>query len=264
LCLAGLASSVGAQERPWSLEHLSSRIPQAELDAITARGREIAAYDAAAWHGTDAFLALHPATEKVRQYVARRRPDGLWEVVFGRSSADSDTFYVAYRAVQANPGDTTFTASAIEPAEPDTGYYARAARAIALSAKAFGPATRQYNNVVFPVPDTEDWWVYLVPAPTAHSWPLGGDVRFRVSADGRSIREKRRLHRAIIEYAPPKDREGTEVKAGYHAAFLDDRPEDTDVFLVLTRRPRVPEYVVSRSFFFRIDLGGRITAYDRE
>lgn len=32
----------------------------------------------------------------------------------------------------------------------------------------------------------------------------------------------------------------------------------------LTRRPRVPEYIASATFYFRIDLDGRITAYDRD
>ncbi len=36
------------------------------------------------------------------------------------------------------------------------------------------------------------------------------------------------------------------------------------MFLVLIRQPRVPEYIVSQTFYFRIDLDGRITAYDRE
>lgn len=37
------------------------------MDAISGRGREIAAYDAAAWHGTDAVLALHPIEARVRR-----------------------------------------------------------------------------------------------------------------------------------------------------------------------------------------------------
>jgi hypothetical protein len=48
------------------------------------------------------------------------------------------------------------------------------------------------------------------------------------------------------------------------SVFLDDRPEDTDVFLVLSRKPQVPEYVVSQSFYFRIEVDGEIIAYDRE
>lgn len=93
-----------AQQRPWSVEHRSTRIPREELDAISARGRELAAYDGAAWHGTDAVLALQPPADSIRGYVARRRPDGLWEVVFGYPAATSDTFYIVARATQRARG----------------------------------------------------------------------------------------------------------------------------------------------------------------
>jgi hypothetical protein len=33
---------------------------------------------------------------------------------------------------------------------------------------------------------------------------------------------------------------------------------------VPTREPTLPEYIVSRSYYFRIDVDGRIMAYDRE
>lgn len=265
LLLACLASAVSAQEPPWkSADHVSTRIPRAELDSISARGREIAGYDAAAWHGTDAVLALHPVEGRVRIYLARRRADGVWEVVFGRPSANTDTFYVAYRAVQARPESEAFLASVVEPIEVDTGYFVRAARAAVVAEQEMGRASRPYNRVVLPLPDSSGWHVYLMPAPTrAGYWPLGADVRYRISSDGRQVLERRRLHNTVIEYGPPQ-RQGARLEAGYHTAVLDDRPEDTDVFLVLSRRPQVPEYVVSRSFYFRIDIDGQITAYDRD
>jgi hypothetical protein len=266
MLLAGLASSVSAQDPPWkAAEHISNRIARAELDAIASRGREIAAYDAAAWHGTDAVLAMRPADDRVRGYVARRRADGLWEVVFGRPSADADTFYVAYRAVQARPESDAYLASVVDPAEGDTGYFARASRALNLAGQDLGRVSRPYNSVVFPHPASGEWYVYLMPAPTRDGyWPLGADTRYRISSDGRQVREKRRLHNSVIEYGPLKQQAGAQLEAGYHAAVLDDRPEDTDVFLVLSRRPRIPEYIVSQSFYFCIDVDGQIIAYDRE
>ena len=254
-----------AQQRPWSTQHLSNRIPREELDAISARGRQLAGYDAAAWHGTDAVQALHPVQARVAGFVARRQANGRWEVVFGRPSADADTFYIAYRALQAAAGDTVYSAEAVTPIEADTGYFARAARAIDLAAHDFGGASRPYNPAILPIEGSDESFVYLVPAPTRFGyWPLGADVRYRVSADGRRLLERRRLHKALIEYGPPPRVKGEELKSGFHTAILADRPEDTDVFLVLTRRPRVPEYIVSATFYFRIDLDGRITAYDRD
>jgi hypothetical protein len=146
----------------------------------------------------------------------------------------------------------------------DTGYYVRAARALDLAKRDFGKQSRPYNSVVLPIVGTGEWFVYLVPAPTRTGyWPLGADVRYQITPDGRSLLAKRRLHNTVLEYGPPKpgvDRPA----AGYHSAVLADEPEDTDVFLVLTRRPQVPEYIVSASYYFRIDTDGRITAYDRD
>lgn len=265
LAILLLPTPAASQQQPWSATHLSARIPREELDAISARGRAIAGYDAAAWHGTDAVQALHPHAGAVQAYLARAGSDGRWEVVFGRPNATGDTFYIAYRAMQHAAHDTIYDAKAVTPIEPDTGYFARAARAVSLAAHDFGRATRPYNAVVLPIGGSDDWFVYLVPAPTrAGFWPLGADTQYRVSGDGRILQAKRRLHNTVIEYGPPPRRQGQELKAGFHTAVLADRPEDTDVFLVLTRQPRVPEYIASQTFYFRIDVDGRITAYDRD
>ena len=60
----------------------------------------------------------------------------------------------------------------------------------------------------------------------------------------------------------PKER-GNAV-ATYHTAVLDDRPEDTDVFHILSREPKLPEYITSRSYIFRVDVDGRVTAFRRD
>lgn len=262
-----MASGLQGQAPEWtSAEHISQRYSRDSLNGISERGRAIAAYDAAAWHGSDAAMALDPDYAAAPRYLARARPeDGRWEVVFGRLSTSRDSFLIAYRALQMRTGDTLYTASRIVPAETDTGYYVRAARALELAERDFGQQSRPYNSVVLPIAGTDEWFVYLVPAPTrAGYWPLGADVRYRISPDGESVMVKRRLHNTVIEYGPPKPKPGSRLTAGYHSAVLADEPEDTDVFLVLTRRPRVPEYIVSASYYFRIDVDGQITAYDRE
>lgn len=45
--------------------------PDTLLRAIEARGRALAAYDQAAWHATDAVLALEPTQGLVTHYIAR-------------------------------------------------------------------------------------------------------------------------------------------------------------------------------------------------
>jgi hypothetical protein len=254
---------VRAQQPSWSTEHVDESL-RPELDAISARGRLLAEYDQAAWHGTDAVLALRPDQSLVGGYLARRRADGLWEVVFGKLDAQANAFLIAYRAVQRSAGDTSYMATALSPRESDTEWYARAARALDAARGAFGPANRPYNAMVVPASDEGDWFVYVVPAPTQPGvYPLGGDARYRVSRDGRTMVAHRRLHNTVLEVAAPR-KQGAKVEAGWHTAVLDDRPEDTDVFHVLSREPRVPEYIGSRSYYFRVDVDGRITAYKQE
>lgn len=224
-----------------------------ELQAISDRGRLLAQYDQAAWGATDAVMALKPTAGSITHYIVRPLADG-WHVVFGRLSATRDTFLIAYDARLAT-GDSVFRATALTPPRVDTGYYARAARAIDTARAAFGAVQRPYNVAVIPA-TLDEWWVYLYPASTQQGvWPLGGDERFLVSSDGRDIRARRPMHRAIIEYAP---KFGQHVRAYTHVAVLDDVPEDTDVLAVLSRTPRAPEYVLSDDYVYRIDVDGGI------
>jgi hypothetical protein len=235
------------------------------LRGIEARGRELAEYDSAAWHGTDAVMALRPDRRLANRYIARRTADGGWEVAFGMLTAGRDTFLVRYRAVSApDAAPHRFRGETLERAEADTGYYARAARAIDLATRDFGTTTRPYNVAVLPTPDGA-WWVYPMPAQVqAGVYPLGGDARYTISADGSAIVVKRRLHQAVLEYdgrtgAPP----GQTVAAGTHTAVLADVPEDTDVFHVLVRQPKVPEYIATDAFVYRITPDGTITLMGR-
>jgi len=224
-----------------------------ELQAITTRGQILARYDQAGWGATDAVMALHPTEGSITHYIARQLPDG-WHVVFGRLTATRDTFLVAYEA-RLTTGDSVFHAAALTPPRADTGYYARAARAIDTARAAFGPVQRPYNVAVIPA-TLDEWWVYMYPASTQQGvWPLGGDERFLVSEDGRQIRARRRMHRTIIEYAP---KPGQHIRAYTHVAVLDDVPEDTDVLAALSRTPRAPEYVVSDDYVYRIDVDGTV------
>ena len=258
--LAGLPRLAAAQQLPLSTDRPDESL-RPELDAITARGRLLAEYDRAAWHATDAVRALRVDQSLVRGYLARRRADGLWEVVFGRLDPQANSFLIAYRAVQRSPGDTSYMATALSTRESDPEWYARAARALDVARGAFGAATRPYNAMVVPASGEGDLFVYLVPAPTRPGvYPLGGDVRYRISSDGRSLLERRRLHNTVLEYTRMQ-KPGASAVASTHTAVLDDRPEDTDVFHVLSREPKLPEYVVSRNYFFRVELDGRITAY---
>jgi hypothetical protein len=79
-----------------------------------------------------------------------------------------------------------------------------------------------------------------------------------ISADGRKVESKRQLHKSVIEVEPPKDKKNHEQVGGVHTHVLDDTPEDTDVFHVLTRKPAVPEMVVTKQFVFQVDPDGSV------
>ena len=104
-------------------------------------------------------------------------------------------------------------------------------------------------------------YVYVLPAQTKPDiYPLGGDARYLMTADGGSIVEKRQLHKSIIEIDQRSMiPEGATPAGGTHTHVLSDVPEDTDVFHVLTRQPPQPEFIGTRSgTFYEISSDGTI------
>lgn len=232
---------------------------RAVLAAITRRGRDLAGYDAAAWHASDAVMAKKPKPGSVTGYIARKTGKG-WVVAFGRLDEKRAKYLVAYEATQGNAPDE-FTAQAFNPPKADTGFFRSAAVAAEAALKDFTGhfegEQRPYNVAVLPA-EKDRLWVYFVPAPTKPGvWPLGGDVRYLMSADGIKIHEKRQLHKSVIENEPPEDGDQKQV-AGIHTHVLAEAPEDTDVFHVLTRKPAVPELIRTEHFVFMVDPEGGI------
>jgi hypothetical protein len=68
-------------------------------------------------------------------------------------------------------------------------------------------------------------------------YPYGGDVRYLISPDGSTLITKRQMHKSVLESIPADIPRSTTPAAGYHSHVLSDVPEDTDVFLVLSRHP---------------------------
>lgn len=224
------------------------------LAAISGRGRALAERDSVAWLGVGAMTSLSLPPDSMRRFLTRHTDRG-WEVAAGTLSARADTFYVAYVSTPGmQPGQ--WAVAVLDPPRPDTGEFARAARAVETSIAMFrAPARRPYIATAVPAADGP-WWVYLYPAPRQEGvWPRGGDTRFRVSADGRVITEKRRLHDSITEYSARTARSAT---ADPRSIAVGDAPEDTDVFHVLQRRPALPELISAGGFRYRIDVGGSI------
>jgi hypothetical protein len=102
-------------------------------------------------------------------------------------------------------------------------------------------------------------YVYLYPAQTDPKiFPIGGDERYKISADGATILEDHRMHKSILDI-PTDAHAGGHVTAGTHNDIYSDVPEDTDVFHVLARTPLVPDYVSAQGHLYLIDTDGTIT-----
>jgi hypothetical protein len=224
-----------------------------ELAAITERGRVLYEYDQAAWHATDAVQLANPKTVEGQHYIAKKE-NGKWRVVFGRLSEDHSRFGISYEAMQQEQ-PREFTVEKEPEARQDDGFFLFAARAIEIALKDFGGTSRPYDVAVLPAA-AEQLYVYLYPAQTkARVYPLGGDVRYLMTADGTKILEKRQMHKTVIETAP--SHKGKAV-AGFHTHVLSDLVEDTDVFHVLTQDPPVPEFVAAGRFVYQVTADGTI------
>lgn len=225
----------------------------ADLAAITERGRALAAYDQAAWHATDAVQMANPKTAQGQHYLARLK-NQKWTVVFGYLNADKTKFLINYEATQGNKPQS-FNVTWNDPPKEDADFFLFAARALELALADFGKPTRPYNGAVLPGGDGQ-LFIYLYPAQLkAGIYPLGGDVRYLVSPDGQKIVEKRQLHKTVLEAPPGK---GKKPVAGLHTHVLSDVPEDTDVLHVLQQDPPMPELVGTARFIYEITADGSI------
>ena len=245
LGLASLAPSLNAQRTTQPSDTL--------LAGITARGRELAAYDAAAWRATDAFVAAKPDVQGLEVYVVERHPT-RWVVSFGRLSPDTSAFLIRYDVIGSAAQDS-FHVVHYPDDRIDSAYARDAALAHRLATTDFGAPSQRYNVAVLPASQGE-FWVYMLPASMSASDLFhGGDVRYRIRPADRAIVEKRRMHNAIINFGQIPD----SAAHGMHTAVLDDVPEDSDVFYVLTRPRRMNEYVITEHYVYRIDPAGEIS-----
>jgi hypothetical protein len=227
----------------------------AELAEITERGRQLVEYDLAAWHATDAVVALSPPQGSVARYLARKTEAG-WVVVFGRFNEKRDKFLVAYEATQEGASIKEFKVRKHEPPKESGDFYLFAAKAVEMALADFKGEQRPYNVAVLPA-KPDGLYVYVMPAQTKQGvYPHGGDVRYLISADGSKIVSKRQMHKAILEIAAPENPK--ELVAGFHVAVMDDIPEDTDVFYVLSRKPSAPEWIGTQKYMYMVEVDGAI------
>lgn len=255
LAIGLLSIACGEFLLPRSLPAKKENPGNPDLAAITARGKLLAEYDVAAAYSTDAVQALNPDAASVSRYIAKKT-GAKWTVAYGRFSVGGSKFLIVYEAQQGNTPEK-FTVEKHDPPLEDTGFFLFAARGIEIALRDFPRENREYNISVLPA-ESDQFYVYIVPAQMAEGvYPLGGDARYLMSADGFRIVEKRQLHNSILD-RKEDTKSGAKVAAGFHTHILSDVPEDTDVFYVLWRKPPRPEYVSGGKRTYEIGVDGTI------
>jgi hypothetical protein len=227
------------------------------LAGIVARGRMLAAYDRAAWHGTDAIMEKLPNPAGVEGFIAQVDANGSWHLLFGRTTVAGDTLFVVARADQSTTPDS-FHVSVPMPQAVGTDVERRAFRAMKTAGAELKSSPRAfngtYNTYVLSRPDGS-WYVYFLPAQTQQGvYPHAGDYRYVVSSGGDVVQSKFQMHRTVLNQAVPAD-----AVAGVHTVVVEDLPQDSDVFLVLSRKPPKPELVATAHFTYQIQVDGSIT-----
>src|SRR5688572_3643699 len=107
------------------------------LAAISRRGRAIAEVDHIVWLASGAIAASYLPVDGIRLLIPRRTDNG-WEVADGTLSDDGSTYMISRLATPGIQPDV-WASSLFDPVLPDTGYFARAARAIESSLTMFRP-----------------------------------------------------------------------------------------------------------------------------
>lgn len=111
-----------------------------------------------------------------------------------------------------------FTATRLVPTRSDTGFLPAAAHAIATAEAVFKPVSGFRYNVA------------VLPNPDSI---LARPADAGVPADAR-------------------------LTAGFHTVVVENVPQDTDVFHVLTRKPSIPDYVDAEGQLYVINVDGSI------
>ena len=239
----------------------SVRPPSAAmLGQISKRGKDLYLYDQACAKATDALLSEVKEAATFKLFVAYPEHD-IWHVAFGSISEDGESFLIAYE-VTVKP-NTAVEVKSYDIFKLDKGEYFKRAQALVACRTKMKITGPQMNYAAIPNESDSSknsYWVYQFPGTTEPGvYLLGGDVRYLVSNSDKKILETRQMHRSVLPW--PKRGElpsAAHLQGGCHSAILEDEPEDTDVFHVLLRQPKLPEYIATANWIFCVETDGSI------
>ncbi len=162
---------------------------RAELDRIVARGRLMAAYDRAAWLGTDDIMArMRDWRDRLGGWIVDGPMDAP-TVIFHDRSDPPRALYSA-RLVGGKLVDATMPSGDATTLSPERIRLiaARNAAAKAIGDARIAPCSTAFNSIVVPpAPSGGPISVYFLTAQTRDGeLPVGGHYRVDVAADGRA------------------------------------------------------------------------------
>jgi hypothetical protein len=215
-------------------------------------------YDQAAWHAIDVAFGPNPNPSNDEQLYVALQQNARWAVYFGRLNDAKTAFVPAVVALEgADPA--TYSAGPVTSATAIPPQLSAYAIGIDAARTLFGQVDRPYDASLYPLADGT-FFVYLYPTQTKPNiFPIGGDERFHFSADGKTLIERHRMHRSVLDVPQPTGN-GTQVPSDLHTDLFSDVPEDTDVFHVLAQfASPVASYVDARNVVYEINTSGEIT-----
>ena len=234
-----------------------SEIAQSQelLIKIQRKGELIYTYNRRNALATDILLSKVSSFPQNQLYIPYENA-GEHIVSFGHLSDDSKTFVVSYQVVFSLEQEDE--AELIIYPEPKilTGSVCFLAKAVDSAASVFEPVATSYNYLPLRE-DTGNISVYFIPASSDPNIEyIGGDSKIIVSPNGEKIIETVILHKTVLERRI--DESEDQILAGFHTHVLGNYPVETDVFYVLSSRLKIPEYIATERWMYKIETDGTI------
>ena len=218
----------------------SPGIRQFDIPTLEKLGRDMYAQDQAAWHATDALLAVHPQAdllkENVHGWIVEDRPEEKLVRFIRDGDSGPEAAYDIHVAngppVVSEPQDRHLT-------NEEKAQYGARNLAIKSITERCGD---NYNTVVLKDPDGPGWLAWALAATANPNMVIaGGHHRLTVSTDGMQVVRMDALSRTCAVMQKAGAPAGSSVVALFGTQLVSNLPVETFVFLSLQQH--IPFFV---------------------
>jgi hypothetical protein len=249
---AALAFIVGA---PAGAQPASQAQPIRAFDLRTLEqlGRAIHRQDVTAAKATDALLKVvpDPGRAGIIGWVVTERSSGDVVRFVRRAERGIAPAYEVEVPQRGSPVVKPVSGDGVLTADERARFAARETAAGSLQRA----CRRGYNAVVLRDPEQDGWLVWLLaPSPAAGAVPVGGHVRFSISADGSTVKRRDELSTSCLVIDPRQGVPAGAQPVGVVASHVvSPTPVETHVFLQLLYR--MPVYVQAGGRLWKVSDG---------